>query len=290
MANVLESLRWTQHLAKYASPLSQLAHLRDVAGAAFSTAFVSPSSANALLAESYEKGLMSKREVILSNLFNALPSYLTHTPTIFFLLWPVLGMPTVYYVGLTFLAACMRTLVTIFVARIILPPIPEGCVECHIDKSPVTWKSARDKAWKRFRRRVPKLLYFTVPIYILMYILHAHGFFAAVERWLANNVAWLSFLRPEAMGIIALHLAAELGAALSAAGFALHGGGLSEREVVLALLVGNILSTPMRALRHQLPSYAGFFAPTLAVQLIVSNQGMRALSMILVTFLYYLYM
>ncbi len=287
MANVLEALRWTQYLARVASPLSRTAHLGEVSGAAFSTAFVSPASANALLAEKYQEGHISKREVVLSNLFNSLPSYLTHTPSIFFLVWPVLGFPTFIYVGLTLLAAFGRTVLTIITARFLLPPVPEGCVICHLDTSAVSWREAFAKAMKRFKRRIPKLCYFTVPIYALMYVLQKYGFFDMAEIWLAQHMAWLSFLRPEAMGIIALHLAAELGAALSAAGVALYGGGLSEREVVLALLVGNILSTPMRAIRHQLPSYAGFFAPRLALQLVVSNQSMRALSMLVVTVLYY---
>ncbi len=288
VANVLEALRWTQSLARVASPVSRAAHLQDVAGAAFSTAFVSPASANALLAENYEKGVLTKREVILSNLFNSLPSYLTHTPSIFFLVWPVLGFPTVIYVGLTLLAAFMRTALTVLVARVLLPPQPKGCVVCHLDKSHISWKEAFAKAVKRCKKRIPKLLYFTVPIYILMYVLQHQGFFDAAQMWLAQHMAWLSFLRPEAMGIIALHLAAELGAALSAAGVALHGGNLSEREVVLALLVGNILSTPMRALRHQLPSYAGFFAPRMATILVMSNQGLRAASMCAVTVLYFM--
>ena len=52
-------------------------------------------------------------------------------------------------------------------------------------------------------------------------------------------------------------------------------------------MVGNILSTPMRAVRHQLPSYTGFFRPALALRLILANQGLRAASMVLVTLLYY---
>ena len=62
---------------------------------------------------------------------------------------------------------------------------------------------------------------------------------------------------------------------------------LGGAAVVLALMVGNILSTPMRAVRHQLPSYTGFFRPALALRLILANQGMRAASMVLVTLLYY---
>ena len=79
----------------------------------------------------------------------------------------------------------------------------------------------------------------------------------------------------------------ELGAALGAAGSVLQTGGLEARDVVLALMVGNILSTPMRAIRHQLPAYAGFYRPALALRLILANQGLRAVSMAVVTLLYW---
>ncbi len=287
IANLIEGLRWTRHLARIAAPLSNAAHLKDVAGAAFSTAFFSPATANSLLAESFEKGELTKKELILSNLFNSLPSYLTHTPSIFFLTWPVLGFPAVIYVGLTLIAAAARTIFTIIIARFLLAAPPEGCVTCLLDDERTTWQEIWKKAFKRFKKRVPRLLYFTVPIYILMYFLQRGGFFATAEIWLSEHVEWLSFLKPQAMGIIVLHLAAELGAALSAAGSIFNSGALTAKEIVLALLVGNILSTPMRAIRHQFPSYAGFFKPRIALQLIITNQGLRAISMICVTIVYY---
>ncbi len=287
IANLVEGLRWTRHLARLAAPLSNAAHLRDIAGASFSTAFFSPAAANGLLAENFEAGKLSKQELILSNLFNSLPAYLTHTPTIFFLTWPVLGFPAVIYVSLTLLAAAGRTILTIFIARLLLPKPPTGCVSCLLDDKTLSFKDVFAKAIKRFKKRVPRLLYFTIPIYVLMYYLHKAGFFTFAEIWLSENMGWLSFLNPQAMSIIVLHLAAELGAALSAAGAVFNSGTLSSKEIVLALLVGNILSTPMRAIRHQLPSYAGFFRPNIALQLIITNQGLRAISMICVTFIYY---
>lgn len=288
IANLLEALRWTRHLARLAAPLARAAHLREVAGASFSLAFVSPAAANGLLSDSHNAGELSGRELMLANLFNSLPAYLVHMPGIFLLTWPVLGAPAVFYVGLTLAAAAGRTAFTVVLARSLLPPPPPGCLVCKADSDERTdWGAALRKAWKRFGRRLPKLVYFTAPIYVLMYLLQHYGFFNLAENWLAQHMGWLSFLKPQAMGIIVLHLAAELGAALGAAGSVLQTGGLSARDVVLALMVGNILSTPMRALRHQLPSYSGFFRPALALRLILANQGLRAASMALATLLYY---
>lgn len=310
LANMLEALRWTRYLARLASPLARMAHMGEVAAASFSLSFVSAASSSALLAEAYDNKELTRKELILANLFNSLPAYLLHTPTIFFLTWPVLGFPALVYVGLTLLAAAGRTVFTVFLARLCLPARSTAWAEQTGDGAPCSiaretlglcrintqieeesaatrWQAALRKAWARFLRRLPKLVYFTVPVYVVMFLLQQYGYFALFEAWMAEHASFFSFLKPQAMGIVLLHLAAELGAALSAAGSVLHTGALSVPDVVLALLVGNILSTPMRAIRHQFPSYAGYFRPTMALMLIVANQGLRALSLVLMTLLYY---
>ena len=294
LANILEALHWTQGLARFCYPVARAAHMGSTASAAFALAFVSPAGANGLLAGQYQNRGMSLRELVLANLFNSLPAYMLHTPTIFLLTGPVLGWPAVVYVGLTLCAALLRTVATLVAGRFLLPmpPLPgeekiaAANSEVESDK-PRTAGSPFAKAWKRFLRRLPKLVYFTVPVYLVMYALHVWGAFAAFEAWLAAHTDWLAFLRPQAVGIIALHMAAELGAALGAAGSVLATGALDARDVVLALMVGNILSTPMRAIRHQLPAYAGFYAPRLGLVLVLANQGLRAVSMALVTLCYY---
>ena len=293
VASFIEGMQWTRHLARFAAPLIRRARLSDAPAAAFALAFFSPASANALLGDAYTRNKLSEREVVLSNLFNSLPSWLTHTPSIFFLTWPVLGFPAVIYTGLTLLAAVARTLFTVGLGRLLLPPLPPArektsAFGCHppgscSPLSPVFWRKGLDSALKR----LPRLLYIAIPIYVLLFFLQRAGLFEAAEAWLANHTGFLGVLRPEALGIIVLYMAAELGAAVAAAGSLLHGGGLGTPEVVLALLIGNVLSTPMRGLRHQLPSYAAYYPTVLAIKLIVINQGLRALSMLAMTAAYW---
>ena len=136
--------------------------------------------------------------------------------------------------------------------------------------------------------RLPKLVMFTIPVYVAMYLMQHYGLFRTAEAWLSDHTPWLGFIRPEALGIVLLSLAAEIGASLSAAGSALHMGGLTPPEVIIALLVGNILSTPMRTVRHQFPAYAGYYSPGLAFKLIFYNQLLRTITMIGVTWAYWL--
>lgn len=288
-ASLLEAMRLSDWLAGFVAPLARLGRFRPVAGAAFTLAFISPASANALLSDAREKDEIGLAELTLANIFNSFPAALLHLPTLFFLLWPALGAPAAIYVGLSLMAALGRTILTLLLGRLILPARQQGAPACP--PPPRTnenhgWRTAFLKAKKRFMKRLPRLLIFTIPIYILMYLLQRNGFFLLAERWLAQYITLGTLLKPEVMGIIVFSLAAELGAAIGAAGSLLQTGALNGHEIVIALLAGNILSTPMRAIRHQLPAYAGYYRLLTALWLVAANQIARALSMIAMVALY----
>jgi len=192
------------------------------------------------------------------------------------------------YVGLTLLAAFLRTVCILFVGRMVLPGHKEHCVTCRLEENRVSsLTQALHKAWLRFQKRIKRILLVTVPIYTAVYILNRLGLFALVQEWLARHVKLLAWLHPESLGVVALQLTAEISAGMAAAGALLDNGSLEVRQVVLALLVGNVVSSPMRAVRHQFPFYAGVFQPKLAVELITYNQIFRTGSIILVGVFYY---
>jgi hypothetical protein len=288
IGNLIESLNWTHGVARLASPLVRAAHLSDIAGASFSMAFFSSVTANTMLSEAYEQKKITKQELVFSNLFNSLPVYFLHLPTLFFLAVPLIKEVAFIYVGLTLSAAFLRTLCILFVARWVLPGHEEHCVTCRLEENRVTTLAqAFKKAWLRFQQRIRRILLITVPIYTAVFILNRMGMFGFLQEWLAQHVKLLAWLQPESLGIVALQLTAEISAGLAAAGALLDHGSLAVREVVLALLVGNVVSSPMRAVRHQFPFYAGVFKPKVAAELITYNQVFRTGSIILVGIIYY---
>lgn len=290
LASLLENLHWTRFVARLTRPLIRLGGGGDVAAASFAFAFFSPTSANALLAEGYAAGELSRRELILANLFNSLPTFLVHLPTMFSLAFAFLGIQAFAYMGLCLSAALLRTLATIATGRLLLSPSVQGCGVCGPDK-PVhkTWREVVHTTLKRFKKRFSKLLLFTVPVYCLFFLMQQAGWFQAVQAWLAQHDGWLSFLNPQSVSIIAMYLLAESGAAFSAASALTQSGALLPHEVVLALLVGNILASPMRAIRHQFPSYAGYFSPPLAAVLVAVNQLCRSASLAIIAAIYFLW-
>ncbi len=288
VANFIEALNWTRKMAVVARPLTRFGHLSPITGAAFSMAFFSGVAANTMLAEAYEKEEISKKELILANLFNSLPTYFLHLPTTFFITAPLIKGAAVIYIGLTFGAAILRTLAITLLSHFLLEKGQDQPNQENKQSRPNSVQDAWKRTVKRFKRRIKKIAKFTVPIYILFFFLTRAGLFTLLEEFMANHIAFLSWLSPKALSIIALQVAAEFTAGLAAAGALLQDGSMDYNQVVLALLVGNVLSSPIRAARHQFPYYAGIFKPRLALQLIIFSQSFRTISIALVALLYYL--
>jgi len=290
IANIIESLNWTQRLAIFARPLIRLGNLSAITGASFSVAFFSGVSANTMLAEAYDKGQMSKRELVLANLFNSLPRFFLHLPTTFFLTAPLIKFGALLYVGLTFSAAILQTLLVVTCGRIFLSAGGDGLFEIDApDNARTGWKQALTKSVRRLKKRIGKILLFMIPVYMLFFLFNRYGLFNRMEEFLATKAWFLSWLNPQSLGIIVLQVTTEFSAGLAAASALLAENSLTYKEVVLALLVGNILSTPIRALRHQLPYYTGIYAPRLALQLVGISQLARAFCVILVAAIYYFF-
>jgi hypothetical protein len=240
-----------------------------------------------MLSEAFDKGQMSKKELILANLFNSLPRFFLHLPTTFFLTAPLIKMGALLYVGLTFSAAILQTVFVVLCGRMLLP-VNDGAGDIPLPQhTKIGWKEAISKSFKRLKKRIGKILMFMIPVYLLFFLFNRYGLFARMEEFLANEAWFLSWLNPQSLGIVVLHVTTEFSAGLAAASILLAQNSLSYKEVVLALLVGNILSTPIRAIRHQLPYYTGIYTPRLALQLVGISQIARAFCVILVAVVYY---
>ncbi|EKD39022.1 MAG: hypothetical protein ACD_75C00531G0001 [uncultured bacterium] len=287
IANFIESLNWTHRLAALVRPLLKAGRLSTVTGASFSVAFVSGVSSNTMLSEAFDQGRMSKTELYLANLFNSLPRFFLHLPTTFFLTAPMIKSGALFYVGLTFAAALLQTLLVVCMGRLLLPAGGETAAIVVPSRAKTTWKDAFTKSIKRLRKRIGKVLLFMIPVYILFFLLNKYGLFTRLEEYIATKAWFLSWLNPQSLGIVVLHVTTEFSAGLAAASVLLAENSLTTQEVVLALLVGNILSTPIRAIRHQLPYYTGIYSPQLALQLVGVSQAVRALCVILVAVCYY---
>ena len=290
---VIEGCGWAPLLAKAARPITRWGKLPDDCGAAFATAFISAAASNTLLMEAHQNGRLTRRQMRLGYLLNTgLPVFLLHLPTTFFIVAPLARSAGVLYLTLNGLAALLRTMLVLILTR---------CGERQSDALssarhqakiiPIT--SARSKqtappriAWgsfaERFRKRLLRLALFTVPTYLFIHALQQAGAFDALRdvtaRWIGTGL-----LPVEAAGVLVFAAASEFSTGVAAAGALLDAGALTLRDTVLALLIGNVVATPLRALRHQLPAHAGIFTPSLGLKLLLLSQSYRVISLAVVT-------
>jgi hypothetical protein len=118
-------------------------------------------------------------------------------------------------------------------------------------------------------------------------MLNAMGLFEAARQWVAQFVA-LKVMPIESVSVVILSFAAEFTSGFAAAGALLEAGVLTTKQTVLALLIGNVVAFPIRALRHQLPHYMGIYSPGMGAQLLLMGQGFRVASVVLIGVAYYL--
>ncbi len=288
VANLIETLKWTDRLAVIARPLIRMGRLSSITGASFSMAFISGVSANTMLAEALDKGQLAKKEMILANLFNSLPRFFLHLPTVFFLTLPFIKGAAFLYVGVTLGAAVLQTGFVVLCSRFLLSAPTEMVELKPASKKKVTWREALAKSYKRLKKRMKKIVLFLVPVYVAFFILSRYGLFHHLEEIFAR-ASFLSWLHPQSLGIVIMHVTVEFSAGLAAASVLLADNSLGQREIVLALLAGNILAAPIRAVRHQLPYYVGIFPPKLAVQLVGISQLARACCIVVVGYCYYVF-
>ncbi len=286
---IIETLGWTRQLAVLARPLFNFSRLGDRCGAAFTAAFFSGVTANAMLVEHYREKRISQAQLFLTNFINQLPAFFLHLPTTFFIVVPLTKTAGLLYFLLTFLAAVGRTMLLAVVGRFCLPPLstrqpPAGAAATSA-------APARTALLPTLRRKLPRrmltIVIYVIPIYIAVFLLHQMGLFAFTREWLAHFVV-TAVVPVESLSVVILSFVAEFTSGFAAAGALLDAGVLTVKQTVLALLTGNILAFPIRALRHQLPHYMGIFQPKMGTQLLMLGQILRITSLIAIGSVYYL--
>ncbi len=286
---IIEETGWTNTLAVLARPLFRFSNLGNHCSAAFTAAFFSGVTANAMLLDFYKEEKITRSQLFVSNFMNQLPAFFLHLPTTFFIVIPLTGWAGALYFLLTFAAVMLRTICLAFYGHFRLSKDP-GTADKDFTKKTATHRKKAQNIWQgvkqKFPRRIKKIAIYVVPIYILVFILNDMGLFKMARHWLAGYVV-TAFIPMEALSVVVLSFTAEFTSGFAAAGALLDAGVLTIKQTAMALLIGNIIAFPIRALRHQLPHYIGIYSPKMGVRLLAMGQGLRIVSIILVGSIYY---
>lgn len=289
IGQIIEATGWTKTLAVLARPLFRFGRLGDHCGAAFTAAFFSGVTANAMLLDFFKENIITRKQLFLANFINQLPAFFLHLPTTFFIVIPLTGWAGAIYFLITFAAVIFRTVGFLVYGHFRLSPaaIESGT---SIAQKPSGKKRKPAEIWQRIKSRLPGRLAgiatYVVPIYILTFVLNKMGMFQFLREALSGWVV-ATFMPMESLSVIILSFAAEFTSGFAAAGALLEAGVLTVKQTVIALMIGNILAFPVRALRHQLPRYIGIFSPKMGTQILLLGQGFRITSIMVAGLLYF---
>lgn len=288
LGQIIEATGWTRYLAAAAMPAFRYGNLGRHCSAVFTTAFFSGVTANAMLMEFYKEGTISRKQLFLSNLLNQFPAYFLHLPTTLFIVIPLTGHAGALYFLLTFSAALLRTIVLLIYGHLKLEK-PAVTGTDPREQTAANFRRKTTRIWEGIRHRLPlrltSIAIYVIPIYIAVFILNAMGFFETIRSGLARFTS-VTILPLESLSIVIISFAAEFTSGFAAAGALMQAGVLTTKQTVLALLIGNIVAFPIRALRHQLPHYMGIYEPKTGLQLLLLGQSVRVASLILIGIVY----
>ncbi len=313
---IIEAMGWTRQVAVLARPLFRYSRMGNHCSAAFTMAFISGAAANAMLLEFYEENKISKLQLFLANYINQFPAFFLHLPTTMFIVLPFTGIAGAFYFLITFLATLSRTICFLAFGHFFLKgpdQIKSGQIKSDRIRSEQIGpeenspdgltnetQSKREETDRkkpefiallkiiknRLPVRIAHIFTWVLPIYTLVYILNTNGAFDYLNRTLSTYVT-VTLMPVESLSVIILSFAAEFTSGFAAAGALMNAGILSVKQTVIALLLGNVLAFPIRALRHQLPRYMGIFSPKMGLQLLLSGQFFRVVSILFIGTLYY---
>ncbi len=266
VGTVFEIRNWTGFARLLLKPLISFARLPQIVGAAMITALFSNYAAGGVLAGSFAEGRITRFEMRVGAICNSYAAYVSHSFRIMYPVIGALGLPGFYYFSLIFGAGLFITLTALTACRFRPQTaisnddeIAAGNIAQTAEKRGLlSWSQTLSKAWVRSRDILIRVLWVTVPLYLLASYFNHIGIFQAWKEFVPAVAA--PFFPPEVLAI----MAARLGGLVSAAGVAFElysHGSIGCAHILLALLAGNLITNPIRMLRRSLPTAMGIFPP-----------------------------
>ncbi len=281
IAELIVALRIVDKLAFLANPIARFAHLRSECGASFMTAFLSATSANAMLAEYYNKKLLGKTELFIACLMNSFPAIVMHWRYMLPALIPLLGVVGIIYFLILMMVGFVKTFLIMLAGKFLLHSRLCTVDKKIIDRPPL--REALTLSIKTSSGTIKKIVATTVPMMFLTAFLIKAGAFDVLTNYLSSAGMHLP-VPTSGFGIIAAQFANPV-AAYTIAGGLLSTGELTPKDIVITLLLGDVLTSITTSLKYFVPYYVGIFGPNIGMQILCLSTVIRNSVVVLFVFL-----
>ena len=261
-------------LDRLIKPLSSKANISAVSALSVVTCMFSTTAGYSMLVDGLNEKIISERELIATTVISSFPSILSHLFTFFVpVVIPILGLTTgSIYVCLVGLAAFLKSCIGIILARLWLKRTPSNPRLSGLDPAPAP-VGDKNKALNKSAKSTYKMLKRIVPtMFITLFLVSV-----ALEQNLFESFSAIlepvtNILRLESE--VALISATEIvntTAGIILAGSLLGEGLISTKGVLIALLLGTVVSFSARFVKHSLPLHVSLFGPKLGGKTVAVN-------------------
>ena len=272
IAELIVALRIADGISAVARPITSFTHLKHECGAAFMMAFISGTSANAMLASYYNNNVIEKKELFIASMLNSFPAIVMHWRPLLPVLIPLLGTTGLIYFGMLMFVGLLKTSIIMVAGRLLLDGDDCGTINKQLAERPPL-KDAVKKSLQASVPTIKKIVTMTVVTMFVVAILIKIGAFDALTSHIGSVCTY--FPIPVAgLSIIAAQFAHYIAASTVASGL-MSTGELASRDVIIVLLVGTVLTSITQAMKWFIPSYVGIFGPKIGLQLIILSTAIR---------------
>lgn len=280
VGTVLELRNWIRWMKVLLKPFISFGRLPQLSGVAMVMALFSNKSAGALLSGALSDGEISQGELRVTAMCNSYLAYLSHSLRIFFPTVGAIGLAGFYYFGIQFTLGFLIICVALFFHRGSKEKSRSTSKNEKVTERKIpSWGAIFKRATKRTWRVVMRLVFISVPSYLIVRWLSSKGVFELWQEMMPEQLA--HFFPAEVMAVTVSMLGGIVNAATVGGEF-LQGGELSNTQVVFAMLVGSAMGNPVRTIRRNLPSAMGIFHPKDGLFIVGVMQSARFVTVILV--------
>ena len=262
-------------LDRFVEPFSKRVKINILSALSVVTCTFSTTAGYAILVEGLNRKIISEREVIVTTLISSFPSVLSHLFTFFIpVVIPILGLFTgTIYVCLIGLAALLKSCIGILLAmcwlkngkkqRALMPLSDINNIKAVSKRKALNMSV---KSTYKLLKRIALIMFVTLFFVSLIFKLNMFDYFSAVLEPITNVLG----LESEVVLICATKIVNSY-AGIVLAGSLLNNGLISTKGVLIALLLGNVVSFSARFFRHSLPLHISMFGPRLGSKTVLVN-------------------
>ena len=284
LGSILEYKGWTNYISFLVKPILRFGKLPSICGTSLLTAIFSNSAASAIIAGAKNDEHITRREMIITGVAGTFPTHISHLTKALFILIPLIGPIALIYYFIILIQDILRTFFVLLYNRKYSSAIYKLDFRCK--KNQIAWKDILIKTNSRIIKIVRKLIIIYLPLYIFVSYLAYSGFFETVNNYIPVFLS--KILSPEIVSV-ALSKLGGLTAAATVGNTLLISSKILPIHILLALLIGNILTIPFNTIRRSLPATIAIFPGKDGFWIVLITETIRfALNLLTVIILYLL--